>query len=395
LALNYNSTSQPELAAHYAEQAYRLEDRGVAEETLDRTCWYHTFVTGNQHKALEALTMQRQASPDGPWVPSNLAMVHNRIGQSEAALAEAPATLRVSPNFSPVYRNISLALLRLNRFAEAKDTLQQAQQRKLDETEFHLRLYQLAFIAGDAAEMQRQVEAMRGNPEESAAFDWQTGAAAFAGRWRQAQELSRRAIDLAAQYELKEVAARYATEQALRSAVLGNCQTSKASAAQGLAFGRGRLPLARAALALALCGAGQQAKPLADELSKRFPEDTMSQEVWLPTIRAALALQQSKAAQALEQLRNTSRYEAAAEFWPPYLRGQAYLQLKQNTEAAAEFQKILDHRGYAPLSVLYPLAQLGLARATRSQKNYDAFLAVWKEADADLPLLLTARKEAP
>ncbi len=179
--------------------------------------------------------------------------------------------------------------------------------------------------------------------------------------------------------------------------MLGNCQTSKTSVAQGLTFRRGRLPLARAALALALCGATPQAQPLADELAKRFPEDTASQEIWLPTIRAALSLQRgvsdNGAAQAIEQLRNTARYEAAAEFWPQYLRGQAYLKLGRGAEAATEFQKILDHRGYAPLSLLYPLAQLGLARATQSRKAYDDFFALWKDAAADLSVVIAAKKE--
>jgi len=237
-------------------------------------------------------------------------------------------------------------------------------------------------------------------PPEDVALDWQTGAAAFAGQWRQAQEFSRRAIEQAARGDNREVAARYATEQALRSAVLGNCQTSKTSAAQGLRFGRGRLPLARAALAQALCGAAPQAQALADELAKRFPEDTLSQEIWLPLIRAAINLQRGDAALGIEQLKNVARYEAAAEFWPPYLRGQAYLKLGRGVEAATEFQKILDHRGQAPLSAVYPLANLGLARAAalvgdpaKSRRADEDFFAVWKGADPDLPILTKAKKE--
>jgi len=176
---------------------------------------------------------------------------------------------------------------------------------------------------------------------------------------------------------------------------------SKTNAAQGLAFGRGRLPLQRAALALALCGAVPQAQALANELAKRFPEDTLSQEIWLPLIRAGLELQRGNSGNtALDQLKNVARYEAVAECWPQYLRGQAYLQLKQGTAAAAEFQKILDHRGNAPVSPLYPLAHLGLARAaaltgdtTQSRKGYEDFFAVWKEADADLPILREAKQE--
>jgi predicted Zn-dependent protease len=116
-------------------------------------------------------------------------------------------------------------------------------------------------------------------------------------------------------------------------------------------------------LALALSGQTDQAKPLVDELTKGYPQDTIINSTWLPVIRAAMDLQRGNAAGAIEQLQPTSRYEAAAEFWLQYLRGQAYLRLKQGSEAATEFQRILDHRGYAPLSVLYPLAHLGVARA--------------------------------
>jgi predicted Zn-dependent protease len=246
----------------------------------------------------------------------------------------------------------------------------------------------------------QQLDWARGKPEEYVAFDWQSQEATFAGQWRRAQELSRRAIDLATHGETKEVAARYATEQALRGAVCGDCRQAKADAAQGQKLARGRISLSRAALALALCGEADQAQPLVAEMSKRYPKDTVINSIWLPVIRAGAELRRGNAAQAIEQLQITSRYEAAAEFWPQYLRGRAYLKLGRGSEAAAEFQKVLDHSGYAPLSPLYPLAHLGLARAAaptgdaaRSRKAYDDFFAVWKEADADLSVLREAKRE--
>jgi eukaryotic-like serine/threonine-protein kinase len=401
LAAMYNATGQPESAGKYAEQAFRLRDRGSESEKLDLTCWYHILATGNQNKSLEALRMQKQADPAFAFAYHNLALAYNMVGQSEQAVAEEHEMLRLNPNHAPPYRVLSLALLRLNRFAEAKETINQAQQRKLVETEYHLRLYQLAFIEGDTAEMQRQIDVMSGNPEEYAALDWQTGAAAFAGQWRKAQELSRRAIALAAHVEMKEVAARYVAEHALRGAVFGECRQARADAMKGLTLERGRASLPRAALALALCGGANQVTPLIDDLTKRYPEDTVINSIWLPAIRAALELQRGTAALAVDQLQTTSRYEAAAEFWPQYLRGQAYLKLKRGAEAATEFQKILDHRGCAPLSPLYPLAYLGLARALavvgdmpNSQKTYETFFAMWKDADPDLPILTQAKRES-
>jgi predicted Zn-dependent protease len=163
---------------------------------------------------------------------------------------------------------------------------------------------------------------------------------------------------------------------------------------------RGRVSLPRAALALALCGESNQAKPLMNELTKRYPEDTVINSIWLPVIRASVELGRGNAEQAIEQIQTATRYEAAAEFWPQYLRGQAYLKLGRGAEAATEFQKILDHRGYAPLSPLYSLGHLGLARGValmgdtaRSRKAYEDFFAVWKEADPDLSPMIEAKKE--
>ncbi len=400
------ATDQPEAAAEYEAKIIQIEEERVAQSKapvseyakLDIATWSQRLIAGNLNKSVESALAQRQMAPRGATAQNEMGLAYFLLGQFEQALAPLNEAIRLNRNFAAPYRGLTLSLIRLNRFAEAKDTLSQALQLKLDMTPYHTFLYQLAFIGGDTAGMQQQLDWAGGKPDEYVALDWQTGAATFVGQWQKAQEFSRRAIDLAARGDNREVAARYATEQALRSAVFGDCRLAKASATQGLAFGRGRLPLERAGLALALCGVPQQAQSLADELARRFPEDTISNEIWQPLIRAALQLQRGgpgqRATQAIEQLQPTSRYESIAEFWPQYLRGQAYLKLGRGAEAAAEFQKILDHRGYAPLSALYSLAHLGLARAAaltgdriRSQKAYEDFFAAWKDADSDLPIL--------
>lgn len=400
LAIMYWATGQPELAAEYAKKSYALKDQAGDLEKFRITHWYYRLVAGNSNKQIETLLLQRRTYPQEFTGPQDLASAYNLVGRSEEAIAEARESIRLNPQFAAAYRNLALALLRLNRFAEAKDVFAQAIQQKLEMTDFHSYLYQLAFINNDTTGMQRQIDWARRKPEEYLALDWQTGAAAFAGQWRKAQDFSRRAIGMTARGDTQEVSARYATEQALLGAVFGDCRQAKASSAQGLKLVRGRISLSRAALAFALCGETKQAQPLVGELTERYPEDTIINSIWLPAIRAALELQRGNAAQAIDQLQAASRYEAAAEFWPQHLRGQAYLKLGRGAEAAAEFQKILDHRGYAPLSPLYPLAHLGLARAAaltgdrvKSRKAYEDFLAVWKEADADLAPMIEAKKE--
>ncbi|MGH9843241.1 MAG: hypothetical protein ACREEM_31260, partial [Blastocatellia bacterium] len=393
-------TGRSALAAECAEKAYALRDRASEFEKFRIDFRYHLFVTGDVIKGIETMIVQKRTFPRAWSGPNDLAIGYNLIGQSEQALAEAREAIPLHPYFAAPYRETARALIRLNRFAEAKDALAEASQRKLEMTESHTFLYQIAFTGGDEAGMREQIEWARGKPEEYVAFDWQTGAAAFAGQWRKAQGFSRPAVDLTARGDTKEVASRYVTEQAMRGAVFGDCQRARTDAARGLKLERGRVSIPRAALALALCSEMNQAKPLIDELAKRYSEDTVINSIWLPAIRAALELQRGNASQAIEQLQTTSRYEAAAEFWPQYLRGQAYLNLKQGAEAVMEFQKILEHRGYAPLSPMYPRAHLGLARAAaltgdtaKSHKAYQDFLALWKNADADLPILIEAKKE--
>jgi eukaryotic-like serine/threonine-protein kinase len=394
LSITHFGSGRPGLASDYATKAYALRDRVTEFEQFRLAHRYHYLVTGDVKKAIEALVLQKQMYPRVSTGSSDLALVYYWTGQSDQAIAEARESLMLYPDFFVPRLYMGLALLRLNRFAEAKEVLGRAIDQNLAHPNMHSALYQLAYIDGDAAGLQQQIEWARGRPDEYLALDWQTGAAAFAGQRRRAQELASRAIELAARGDTQEVAARYAAEQALRSAVFGDCRQARASAAQGLKLARGRLSLPGAALAFALCGESNQTKMLLDEIAQRFPTDTLINELWLPVIQAAVELQRGNPPQAIDKLKSTSRYEEAAEFWPPYLRGQAYLQLKEGVGAAAEFQKILDHRGYAPFSPLYPIAQLGLARATQSQKAYDDFLALWKDADADLPLLLAARKEA-
>jgi eukaryotic-like serine/threonine-protein kinase len=400
LAVIYFNTKQPGLAAEYAEKAYALRDRVSEYEKLRIASYYYGFVTGEEDKRIEVLEMQKQIYPRDFRAPAMLATVYDELRQSGKAAAEALEAVRLNPDFAAAYRNLGLAFTQLNRFAEGKAVYERALQQKLDLVGFHSGLYEIAFVSGDRAAMQHQLDWASGKPDEHMALDWQTGVAAFAGERRRTQDFARRAIDLAIRSDAKEEAARYAAEQALRATVFGQFTSAKAAAMQSLALDRNQIPLTRAALALAQSGEPSQVQSLIAELAKAHPKDTVLNGVWLPTIRAAMELQLGNAGQAIDLLQAASRYEAAADFWPPYLRGQAYLRLKSAREAAAEFQKILDHRGETPLSALYPLAHLGLARASAlagdvsgSRRAYQDFLALWKDADADLPVLIEAKKE--
>lgn len=399
------ATDQPEAAAEYQAKIVRLQEERAAQSKypaseyykLDITAWYERLVTGNLSKSLETFQVRRQMFPSVRGSICDVGMGHSLIGEFEQSIAPINECIRLNPNFGAPYRQVAQSLMRLNRYDESKDILKTALKLELGLTAYHTLLYQLAFIGADATGMQEQIAWAEGKPDAYVALDWQTGAAASAGQWRKAQEFSRQAINLAVRGENREVAARYATEQALRSAALGDFRLAKDWADEGMSLGRGRLPLARAALALALSHEPSRARAIADEISRRFPEDTMSNEVWLPVILAAIDLQprtsEKRATLAIEHLKSASRYEALGEFWPQYLRGHAYLGINRGAEAAVEFQKIIDHRGQVPLSLLYPLAHLGLARSAeiigdtaKNQKAHADFLAMWKDADDGLPI---------
>ena len=205
---------------------------------------------------------------------------------------------------------------------------------------------------------------------------------------------------MATRSDAKEVAAQYVIDVALLGAVSGQCSQTKVATSQAAGLARNNLVLTRGGLALALCGDAGQAQSLIEEVTKEHSKDTLINSLRAPLVGAAIQLNRNNPAEAVQLLEPAKRYEAAAEFWPGYLRGLAYLKLKSGNEAAAEFQKILDNRGQAPISALYPLAQLGLARAapltgdlSKSRKAYQDFLALWKDADPDLTLLQEANQE--
>jgi DNA-binding winged helix-turn-helix (wHTH) protein/predicted Zn-dependent protease len=398
LSLSYTSTGRLGLAAECAAKAYGLRERVNEYEKLAIANFYHGSVTGNLDKRIEVLNVLKQTYPPVWSVLGGLAANYNQIGQSEQAVALAPEAIRLNPRFALPRLALGQAMMRLNRYGEAKAIFQEALKLQIERSEFHALLYQLAFLEGDAAGMRRQLDWASGKPEEYSALDWQSQTAAFGGELRKAEDFTRRAIELSARVDTVEVAARYATEQALRGAVFGDCGQAKSYAARGLKLARGRVALPRAALTLALCGEVNQAQRLADEINQRFPGDTLLNSIWLPVINAALELERGNAASALSQLQAELRFEAAAEFWQRYLRGQAYMKLGRGAEAAAEFRKVLDHHGYAPLSPLYSLAHLGMARAAlitgdtaRSRQSRAEFFAAWKDADPDLSVLREAK----
>jgi hypothetical protein len=250
--------------------------------------------------------------------------------------------------------------------------------------------------------MARELEASLGVGETNAAFGWQAHASAFHGRVRMAHDAFGRGIQMSRQANFGEVAGQLTIDDAETHAIAGQCAETRNEVSAALSLSRDNTTLEHASRALALCGAEADAAELSTELARRFPEATFTNRLAIPVTAAIASIRHGDAARALELLEPVRRFDHApsAEFWPAYLRGQAYVRLKNGRAAAAEFDKVISHRGEVPASMLYPLSYLGLARAAvlsndsaTARASYDRFLDLWKDADPGLPALTEARNE--
>ncbi len=404
LSLAYSNLGQLELAAEHATRAYALRSRVTERERFDISSNYYALASGDLLKAIEVVEMWKQTYPRDYGPRGRLASLYRLTGQLEKSLTAANEARQINPRAYVPYISLGTVLIQLNRFDEAQSVIGQGLARQPGPATSHRNLFHLALINNDAAAMQQQLDWANSRPDQYWAFHWQAEAASFAGRLKQANDLYRRAAELAAPRHA-ERAAWFAEEALLWSAVSGQCGPVRKAAARPGASGRITLqsyvPVsASRALALALCGEAGRARQLADEISRKNPHSTLAQAVWLPMIRAAIEPGRGQAEQAVQALQATAAYEESALYWPTYLRGQAYLREQSGAAAAAEFRRIIEHRGWHPTSPLWPLAHLGLARAAAldgdtatSQRAYQEFLALWKDADADLPVLNEARNE--
>ena len=330
------------------------------------------------------------------------------LGQFEKAEAESREALRLEPNASTNYGNLGQILVILNHMEEAKSIFDQSLARNLDGVGLRFPIYQYYFLHDDTAEMAKQVAWGDGKPGvEDQMFALQSESEVYYGRLNSGRSYSRRAMESALRADEKETAATWQVMAALREAELGNNGLVRQQIAAALALAPGRDVKVVAAMASARIGDAAQALKLIDQLNQSFPFNTAVQVYWLPTIRSAVELSRNNPAKAIELLQSVRPYEigvpypfGSATLYPVYLRGQAYLQLRQGAPAAAEFQKIIDHRTAVVNCPLGALARLQLGRAyalggdkQKARAAYQDFFTLWKDADSDIPMLKEAKAE--
>jgi len=399
LGVVLSNLGEKKQASDYLKKAFELKERASEREKLYISGHYYEMVTGQADRAIEVFESWKETYPRDTVPRDNVAIRYSEIGQYEKALTNASEAMRLDAKDRFAYQNAAVAYEKLDRYDDAKAVAEQAIAQNVDSFAVHAGLYDIAFIRGDAAGMQREIAWAAGKPEEPYMVFLASQAEYSLGKTQRARETFRRAASLAESEGLKEAAANARAMETVLEAAYGNIQEAYHKATEALTSPVDRNTRMTLATALALCGDTNRAQKLIEELAKDFPLDTLLNNVSLPVARAIIEIQHNNPTRAITLLEAASPYELA-DYGPMYFRGKAYLQARDGAKAAAEHQKILDHRGIDPLSPFYALARLGLGRAyalqgqtTKARTAYQDFLAFWKDADPDIPILKQAKEE--
>jgi serine/threonine protein kinase len=415
----YFSLAEPGRASEYFTKAFQLRDHASEREKLALAANYYLNVTGELGKAAQAYQEEIENYPQKSAAYLNLGVVYAEQGQHEKSAEITRQGLQLDSNNIAPFDNLANSYMALQRFDQARTTIHQAQALKLDDYITRNAVYALAFLASDSAAMAEQQQWFAGKPEENYGLSLASDTEAYAGHFRKARDLTKRSIDAAIRADSKENGAIWQENSALREAAFGNSAEASHAAVEGLKLAPASQAVeSEAALALAMAGETARAESLAKDLNERYPLDTQMQSLWLPAIQSQLALDRKKPAAALNALQAASGNDLGqiafvsnlSCLYHIYLRGEAYLAAGQPSASAAEFQRILDHSGIVWNCWTGALAHLGVARANALQSRttqgadadaarvralaaYKDFLAIWKDADLDIPILKQAKAE--
>jgi serine/threonine protein kinase/tetratricopeptide (TPR) repeat protein len=408
----YFNLGEPVLAEAAVRKAYQLHKKVSERERLFIDSHFYMIVTGEVEKAARVLELWQQIYPRDQITYIDLGVMYAVLGQYDKDLAQDIEALRLDPANGIVYANLAGAYRMLNQFDKSKEVLDRAQAHKIAPALLLPAAYKLAFLRGDRESMGRILTGAMGQPLTEGLFlALQSDTEGYYGHSRQARKLTRQAVASALRSGYSEAAQGFEIEEALREVEFGNRTQAKIDLARALAMDpKQSSPFL--ALALARVGETQKARAIAAEMHRQSPLDTVFNVYWLPTIDAAIQLDSGHAGNAVELLQTTTPYELGLQqvpstggLFPVYLRGLAFLALKQGPPAAAEFRKILGHPGIVGNWPLAAVAQLGLARAEASEAAADSrtraiattayrdFLALWNDADPEVPVLGQAKAE--
>jgi len=420
LGLTYYALSEPGRASDSFAKAFSLEQHTSEREKMEIDALYYAYATGELDKAIHALEQEAEIYKHNAAYRA-LGDLYTRVGQYQRSADAARMSLSLDPNDQFGFTSLALDDLALQEFSGARQVVQQAQARAVDNYFLHMDLYTLFFLQADSSGMAEQQQWFATHPAyENYGLALTADTEAYFGHLMKARELTRQAADFAVRADNKEEAANYEANAALREAAYGNFVEARQFAAQALELSPGNPSVAvQAGLALAITGESTRADSLVQELNQRFPLQTQLQLLGLPAIEAQLQLIRRRPEVALNVLSPGLPIELAnATFsvnntsclYPTYMRGQTYLALARGAAAAGEFQKIIDHSGIVWNCWTGTAAHLGVARAyalqaktsqgadantarVRALAAYKDFLTLWKDADPDIPILKEAKTE--
>jgi eukaryotic-like serine/threonine-protein kinase len=424
LGNDYEDLNENSRASEYLTKAFQLREHASELERLGIAAQYYRIVTGERDKAVQTYQQVIESYPRRAPAYANLGAVFAEQAQYEKAVEITRQAMRLQPDSLDHYANLTSFTLALHRFDETRQIIRDGQARKLDNFVFHNALYALAFLGSDSAAMAEQLQWYAGKPEENLGLSLASDTEAYVGHLGKARELTKRSVDSAVRADSKESGAIWQAIAAQREAVYGYPAEARQLATEALKLAPASQGAENeVALAYAMAGDAAHAESLAQDLNKGYPLDTQMQSLWLPAIRAQLALNRKNPSEALNDLRVAAPpiefgsipfINAVSCLYPTFIRGEAYLSAGQGKEATAEFQKILDHSGIVWNCWTSALAHLGVARANALQARtlhgqgqaadaddarvralaaYKDFLALWKDADPGIPILKEAKAE--
>jgi DNA-binding winged helix-turn-helix (wHTH) protein/tetratricopeptide (TPR) repeat protein len=398
----YSNLGETERAKDYARLAYQHREHSSEHDRLSIAYQYHYEVTGDQSQANQTLEIWKQAFPLEFQPANSLAVIHNFLGDFERAIQEGLEAVRRNPSHGYPYSNLAHAYRGSGRFDDARRTAEEAVSRGIETLPTRRLLYQLAVLVGDTRTASMHVDWAKDRPREFDMVGARAQASGWFGKVADARQLYQEAAEMAERRHLSDVGTSHLAWSTAMELAYGNIDKAIELAREVLARNPSYDPKLRAAVVLALTGFHREAATIADELSAANPEHTLINAVLVPIVRAGIELGCRRPEKAIEVLRPAARHELGfiAVLTPAYLRGLSYLMLGSGLRAADEFKKILDRRGTDPFSPFHAVAPLHLARARHmagdsegSRQAYEQFLAGWKEADRDIPVLVAARDE--
>jgi serine/threonine protein kinase/tetratricopeptide (TPR) repeat protein len=405
LGVAFNNMGRGTEAAQAVRKAYDLRDRTSEREKLYIQAHYYTEVTVDPEKALQVYAEWRQTYPRDTIPYDNAALAYSELGQPEKALDLASQSHRINPHDVYAYDNMAEAYEALNRFAEAKSISEQAVAEKSDGIAVHFVLTDLAYMRGDRATYEHELDLGKGTSTEPFLLLFNAAWQGSEGKVKAAHELWQRADQVSMNAGAKDLAAQFLAIEGYTNALFGYPADARQRLSQTLALSNDPDARTLAATAFAMIGDLQKSQAITAAVEHEFPENHFIQSLAIPQAKAAQQFEKNQLTEAISTLEIVRPHELGTGprgggVGPIFLRGQIYLKMRDGAKAAAEFQRILDHLGAAGFSPEYPLARLNLGRAyalqgdtAKARTAYQDFFAAWKDADPDVPILKTAKTE--